>query len=140
MASGVSWSGASLDDVINQITIQIESLTEEIRHDLIQAGEDGATAMEFMVATRGTAKSGKQGRIETGALLDSIDSRVTKDTKTELEVEYGYIKGTAAAGYDVPQEYGFHHYKSGVWVDGIHALRDSAIQVEHDLEKLNRLW
>lgn len=59
--------------------------------DVIQDGAlEIALEVVHNVETRGTPKSGKRGRIETGKMRDSATAEVTKDTNTEYEVRSGF--------------------------------------------------
>lgn len=70
--------------VIRKSGLDVTSWAREKVHNVQRAArlamddtvELGKNTMEYNIATRGTAKSGKRGRIETGDMLQSVDSRV----------------------------------------------------------------
>lgn len=105
---------------------KVETLQDGSREVAIEAGEEVAEKTRQYIRTRGTAKSGKRGRIETGAMLDSVDSQVVKDTPDEVEVHAGYHDGPF---YTVFQELGTTR------IEAMYALTDAAEEVLPELEK-----
>lgn len=121
---GVSWSGASFEDLSEKLKIMVQALpfaAEEAVENLTESAEE---QMHGLLAVR--------RKVETGALRDSIGSTVERNEDT-VRGEVGMINDTPATGsgeregYAYPQEYGFHHYKSNQWVEGMFLLRDTAI-------------
>lgn len=53
---------------------------------------DGEEITQTFIATRGTEKSGKQGRIDTGAMLDAVDSDTQLKSKEEAIGRFGWLK------------------------------------------------
>ena len=100
-----------LDDVWDQVSDAVERT--------IRVGE--ASVKEF-ISTRGTAKSGKRGRIETGAMLRAVRSRKVRFNKSAAEGLFGLGNGPY---YSLYQEYGFRHNRSGMLVEGMFAVVDS---------------
>lgn len=92
----------------------------------VGAGEDIARKTTNYIATRGTAKSGKQGRIETYAMINSVDSELVKDTAHEVEVRAGYHD---APYYTVFQELGTSR------IEAMYALTDAAEEVLANVPK-----
>lgn len=105
---------------------KVDTLQEGARESTIDAGDEIAQKTKQYISTRGTAKSGKQGRIETGAMLNSVESKVDKDTPLEVEVRAGYHD---APFYTVFQELGTSR------IQAMYALTDAAEEVLPKLEK-----
>lgn len=121
MASGVSFSGATFEDIINGYDLILSGIEEAGTAALENLSKKGEDLVREQVTT--------QRNVITGELRDSVGSRMVSDT----EAEYGYINPTDATtgqGYAFPVEYGFHHYKSKEWIDGLFALRDSVIVIQ----------
>ena len=54
--------------------------------------KDGEEITQTFIATRGTEKSGKQGRVDTGAMLDAVDSETQLKSKDEAIGKFGWLK------------------------------------------------
>lgn len=108
---------------------KVEKGTEKI---LQEAGAEGERLMKEYIATRGTAKSGKQGRIDTRAMYNAVGNRILGRGGSQ-QVRFGWVSGTRK-DYFAYQETGFEH-KGGVTVEGMYALSDAADKVLRDLEK-----
>lgn len=106
-----SWFEDSIDDTMKDACSIIEN-----------AIEDGALTTQINIATRGTPKSGKQGRVRTGDMLDAVKSEMIKSTPREAEGKFGWID--EYEDYFGYQEGGFDHV-GGVTVEGMYALEDA---------------
>lgn len=106
--------------VMARFNAKVDSLEDGNRELAIKAGDEIAEVTRQHIKTRGTAKSGKQGRIDTRAMLNSVESEVTKDTPEEVEVQAGYHD---APFYTVFQELGTRR------IEAMNALADAAEQV-----------
>lgn len=85
--------------------------------------KDGEDAMKSYISTRGTAKSGKRGRIESGQMLDAVHSSVVSTGVGSATGKFGWIENTEPYfGY---QDVGFQHVNGGS-VEGMNALVDAA--------------
>lgn len=83
-------------------------------------GEETMNEIKVNIATRGTAKSGKVGRIDTGRMVDAVDYHVTgSDLKWGLKVGWIYH----FFNYYKFQEYGFNH-TNGDAIEPMFAMRD----------------
>lgn len=115
-----AWRGMSPDRLAANIGAARAELSET--HDMAERlGEETANEIKANIATRGTAKSGKVGRIDTGTMINAVDYRVTgSDLKWGLKVGwiYGLIK------YFRFQEYGFTH-TNGDAIEPMYAMRDA---------------
>jgi hypothetical protein len=105
---------------------KVDRIPEEVYPVVIDAGENIALQTREYIETRGTAKSGKQGRIETTAMLESVDNEVVKATDDELEVRAGYHD---APFYTVFQELGTSR------IEAMYALTDAAEEILARLPK-----
>lgn len=91
-------------------------------HDMAERlGSETMFEIKSNIATRGTAKSGKVGRIDTATMIDAVDFRVTgSNLKWGLKV--GWIHGLIK--YFKFQEYGFQH-TNGDAIEPMFAMRDA---------------
>lgn len=100
--------------------------------DIVEEGvARGEQITKHNIESRGTSKSGKRGRIETGAMRDAVDSKITERSKKRVSGEFGWIN--EFQDYYGYQESGFNH-RSGVSVEGMYALSDAAEEVFSDIE------
>lgn len=89
-----------------------------------QAMKDGAESMKHHIATRGTAKSGKAGRIEDHVMINAVEAGpVTSFGAGKIRGTFGWID--RREDYFGFQEGGFDHVNGGE-VEGMYALRDAA--------------
>lgn len=92
---------------------------------------EGKEISQHNIDTRGTLKSGKRGRIETGKMRDAVDSEISRKDKTGVSGRFGWIKEYEK--YFGLQEEGFEH-RGGVTVDGMYAISDAADEVFKNIE------
>lgn len=105
---------------------------EGIIHETAEtAAESGEAITKHHIETRGTAKSGKRGRVETGTMRDKVTSRVSEVSPTSATASFGWLDG--APFYAKYQEPGFNHI-GGVKVEGMYALTDAKDEVVADLK------
>lgn len=102
----------------------VNELNDRTRKVGRESGEKVSELTKHFIETRGTAKSGKRGRIETGAMLDSVDTQVTRDSPEVFEVRAGY---NDAPFYTVFQELGTSR------IEAMYALTDAAEEVFKEL-------
>jgi hypothetical protein len=100
----------------------VNSVMGDVNDIVADAIEDGALTTQINIATRGTPKSGKQGRVRTGDMLDAVKSEMIKSTPREAEGKFGWID--EYEDYFGYQEGGFDHV-GGVTVEGMYALEDA---------------
>lgn len=90
------------------------------------AAEKGDEITRHFIETRGTAKSGKRGRIDTGQMLDSVDHETLKRTSDEVIVSFGYK--------DTP--YWTKYQENGTTaIPAMYALQDATDEVLTDLKE-----
>lgn len=111
---------------------KLDHLTEAGKDAIREGAKEGEALTKEHIQTRGTAKSGKQGRIETGRMLNAVTSRVEKDTDTEIEAAFGWLDDRE--NYFALQEGGFTHV-SGVTVEGMFALSDAGEEVARKITR-----
>lgn len=113
---------------------KIEAGNQEILADALQEGEG---IMKHNIESRGTSLSGKRGRIETGKMLDAVNSVVRERSNTKFLGAFGWVD--KQEDYFVYQENGFHHVGSGRMIEGMYALQDAAdeiwVNIREDIER-----
>lgn len=124
----ISWRGD-----LRQLRMRIENLPQEKLDQAAQIMEEvtdeGADLMRQYIRTRGTEKSGKEGRIETGTMLDEVESAVRRNPKS-VRGEFGWgVAGGRHEKYFDYQENGFRHWRSGENVPPMHAMLDAFIKM-----------
>lgn len=135
MRVNVSFSGpgGSLDIWFERIA---DRMIDQMQDVVADAAEEGANITKHHIETRGTMKSGKRGRVETGEMRDSVTSEVKK-SGGDVTASFGWIGD--AKDYYKYQEQGFNHI-AGVKVEGMYALRDAGIEVKKNvLEDMERI-
>jgi hypothetical protein len=76
-------------------------------------------------ADRGTARSGKQGRIDTGLMVQSIVGRVVKDGMDRIVGDFGFLDRNELYFW-LQTVNGFEHGAS--FIEPTFALRDAAVR------------
>lgn len=133
---------ADIDDWIRQLVAKIEKVADVAVTETV---DQSKVVMKQMIASRGTNKpwsgyfegrSGRLrnhsgvGRIDSGAMINSVDSQMIIDTRSHFEGEFGWINGDTN-GYFVLQENGFYNYLANAWIEPMNALRDSFTQAKY---------
>lgn len=115
---------------------KLKKVNQALSDVALETAKEGAEITRLHISTRGTQKSGKLGRIETGEMLKAVKHSKRKAGDGRYTAEFGWIKGTPE--YAKFQEEGFTHVGGGE-VAGMYALSDAAEYVEKELESnLNR--
>lgn len=117
--------------VMAEISARIERMTQQSREVVKDAADQGRDLTKQHIETRGTAKSGKRGRIETSAMLNSVSSATVSSNANEEVTRFGYENSPF---WTLFQEPGFNHV-GGVTVEGTYALQDAAEEVFKDLRR-----
>lgn len=119
------------------IQSKIDKIESANRESMTEALQEGENIMRHFIETRGTADSGKRGRIETGKMLGAVNSKIIEQNKQIFRGSFGWID--LQENYFFYQENGFHHVRSGKMIEGMYALQDSASEVWVNLrENLGR--
>lgn len=82
-------------------------------------------------ASRPSAKSGKAGRVETGAMMEAIQGEVT-GSRTEIIGRFGFIHDHKAY-YTLQTTTGFRHNFSGAFIAPTLAIIDAAREAEQNM-------
>lgn len=113
----------------NLLATKIRHIPDQMLDDLEplmqRTAKTGAELMEGFIKTRGTVKSGKKGRIETGEMLDNVDSEIFRQGNT-ITARWGWLNKWE--DYFRYQEQGFTNTWSREDVEPMHALFDSFMQ------------
>lgn len=118
--------------VIAQINARIDEMTRRARRTVQEAADKGRDLTKEHIETRGTAKSGKRGRIETSAMLNSVSSGTVSSDINEVVTRFGYQNSPYWTQF---QEPGFFNVRANVAVEGTYALQDAAEEVFKDLRR-----
>lgn len=110
----------------------MKQITDIIHEVAEEAAEKGENITKHHIETRGTEKSGKRGRVDTGAMRDAVTGKVTEKSPDSATAVFGWVEGSPE--YAKYQEYGFKH-RGGVDVEGMYALTDAGEEVMDDLKE-----
>lgn len=110
-------------DVVKWFRGKVAKIEDGAQEVLQDAMDDGAYLMADLISSRGTAKSGKAGRIETKQMHNDVDSAVKSYGEGKIRGTMGWIKRKEF--YYSLQEAGFEH-SPGVTVEGMYALADAS--------------
>lgn len=102
---------------------KIDNLDDNSKQAVKDVAKEGAELTEHHVRTRGISKP---GRIDTGAMVDSVGWSVDDESNDSLEVSFGFKNGPA---YTPFQELGTRA------IAPMYALTDAADQMQEELEK-----
>lgn len=106
---------------------------------VIDLMEEGAAYARHLTETRPSARSGKQGRVDTGRMEDEIvDETIRRGN--EIVGRFGFLN--FAEFYFVLQtETGFRHFGSGEFIEPTFALRDTEDYIRQQMTlRLRRIW
>jgi hypothetical protein len=108
--------------LFDSIKQTIDEVSDSAKRFAENAAEDGAQLAEELTRSRPSARSGKEGRVETGKMADSFKARVVTSTPERIVTEFGSLDNVEK--YFVYQtETGFTFF-DGVWVEPTYAMRD----------------
>jgi hypothetical protein len=99
------------------------------KFDMDALVRDAADMMRLIIATSGTIKSGRSGRIDTARMYDAVKSRVTFSSQS-LIGEFGWLDDQEL--YFHAQDAGFLHVWSGNKIPGMLALADAGIEARQE--------
>lgn len=122
---------------VKSMVEKIESRNQQL---FTEAMGEGKEIMRDNIETRGTAHSGKRGRIEESKMLGATTSEVTSPAKNRMSGRFGWLN--TQEDYFLYQEGGFRHVRAGRMVEGMYAMQDAADEVwmnlREDLERSAR--
>lgn len=114
--------GANSTDIVRWyrgVRTDIEQSTIEEADDFARTG---AAYMKEFISTRGTAHSGKRGRIDEGIMLNAVGSRSASGVGRTAS--FGWLR--EKRDYFLYQEGGFFNVLAQRQVEGMYALADAA--------------
>lgn len=123
---------ANNPDVAKWFEGKLREMSDIIHETAQDAAEQGENITKHHIETRGTAKSGKRGRVETGDMRDSVTGRYKALDENNAEARWGWLSGTP--GYAWFQELGFTH-RGGTAVEGMYSLTDSREEVMQNVRE-----
>lgn len=71
---------------------KVDEINRRNYRTLQNAMKDGEQITQTFIATRGTAGTGKQGRIDTGKMLESVDSSTALQGPDEAIGRFGWLE------------------------------------------------
>lgn len=113
-------SGAWFEAKVNEIN-------RKNFRSLQNAMKDGEETTQTFIATRGTAGTGKQGRVDTGRMLDSVDSEAKLQGRDEAVGRFGWL--------DKKPFYAEFQEAGTQYIEPMYALSDAAEIVLDELVK-----
>lgn len=102
---------------------KVDDLTDSTKDAVRDVAKEGADQTKEYIATRGISKP---GRIDTSAMIDSVGSRVEKETSDEIVAGFGFYDGPF---YTPFQELGTSR------IAPMYALTDAAEEAGAELKK-----
>lgn len=105
---------------------KVDNLNRRTFRALDDSMKEGEEITQTFIATRGTSGTGKQGRVDTGKMLDSVGSDAKLLNKDEAEGRFGWLNEQPF--YAEFQEAGTQY------IEPMYALSDAAEIVKQELE------
>lgn len=134
---GFQWMNGDLKSLVTELRGIPEEVAAEAQALVSEAMNIGAETQRQIIETSGTVKSGKQGRIETGLMRNSVQSAGADRVGNTIEGRFGWRDPDP---YFLYQEYGFTHARSGEDIVPMHALLQGFVKArEHVRAGLLRL-
>lgn len=132
MANGLVWRNRDLNDLTTRAAFYIKEIEREAAKVVDETAKEGAEVMRGFIESRGTGYRGHTGRVETGTMLDQVQS-VTEKTNEGVRGRFGFnVRSGTPQNYFRYQEQGFTIASSGHDVPPMHALLDAFIHVRED--------
>lgn len=116
--------------MMSRFKVWQKKMEVEVREAVASAAEQGAELMQFYIASRGTAHSGKQGRVETWDMHDEVAWR-RRGGGGWAHADFGWIDNEE--NYYGLQEDGFYHVWARRHVEGMFAFADAWVITEDAL-------
>ena len=104
---------------------------EEGNREVLEDGiEYGARKMKEYISTRATPwvreNLGREGRIKSGRMIDSVDHKVTDNSKNHWSGAFGWTDEQKT--YFLTQELGGENTITGGEIEAMYAMRDAAAE------------
>lgn len=112
------------EQFVRIVESKMKRVIEEGRQIVRDNGEYGADLVRDVVETSGTLKSGKRGRIDTGAMLGSVGDDY-KQLANGAESTYGFLN---------PPEYTKYQELGTEYIEPMNAIDDASANVETDFK------
>ena len=132
MAVRRTYSTGSGNEIIKWWRGRIEATQDSTEVALYDAAVDGEQLMKHYISTRGTVASGKEGRIDTGRMINAVSSFVARRGDNRTQMGFGWTREKKK--YFLLQEGGFVNPMTGNDVEGMYALTDAADVIFGDLD------
>lgn len=111
--------------------VEVQGAIMDDVHEIVEdVTEGGARQMRQIISTSGTPKSGKEGRIETGKMLDEVKTDVGRGGNSVVG-QFGWLD--EQLDYFYYQDEGFRHWISGEMIPGMFALTQSYEEAKSEL-------
>lgn len=110
---------------------EVHAKAERIVEAAIKTGEQ---TTKNLTETRPSRKSGKAGRVETGAMVGNISSAMVESNDRRIVGEFGWL-GRVEDYYVYQTATGFTHHLSGEFIQPTLALQDATAQVKELLDE-----
>ncbi|HET7741057.1 MAG TPA: hypothetical protein VFL67_10450 [Mycobacterium sp.] len=123
MAS-ITVSTGALDALLSSVRKQVEAVWARQKNAAIESAEFGAKSAQSYTASRPGAKTGKAGRIDSGAMVGAIRSRLLTFGPGLIQSQYGFIDEFEDY-FKMQTVTGFLNIRSGDKIEPTFALRDS---------------
>lgn len=114
----------NFDSIMTSIRRQVEEKWKELGQIAEEAGEFGSKTAQSYTLTRPGAKTGKAGRVDTGAMVEALRWKPVSFSADLIEVQYGFVDEYEAY-MGMQTITGFRHNRSGEAIQPTFALRDS---------------
>ncbi len=135
---GVVWRNRDLNHLESTIRALPDDILKAGEEIITEASRDGARQMRENISTRGTERSGKRGRIETGTMLENVTNTAERVDSHRVQARWGWLR--RRENYFRWQEQGFRNPWTQQDVVPMHALLDSFLRVREDvLYKIARM-
>lgn len=106
---------------------KVDEINRRTFRTLENAMKEGEEITQTFIATRGTPGTGKQGRIDTGAMLNAVDSEAKLQGKDEAIGRFGWL--------DKKPFYAEYQEAGTKYIAPMYALSDAAEIVKAELIK-----
>lgn len=134
MASSVTWTRGNPESFVAYPSKMLNQLRTRYLRRMEQVLEEAVDDYQLFTATRGTEKSGKPGRIESGKMYDEVSYRVWQDSDGSIHGELGFLDGGELYEF-LQTDTGFRHWISGEFIEPTYALRDAALIAMQKLQE-----
>lgn len=105
--------------------VKVNEINRKNYRALQESMKDGEETTQTFIATRGTPGTGKQGRVDTGAMLNAVDSDTHLKSRDEAEGRFGWL--------DKKPYYAEYQEDGTKYIPPMYALQDAAEIVKAEL-------